>query len=364
MIRIRLLILCLTCSVMNYAQNLNLVTTLDNAVEETSGLIYFDNRLITHNDSGGDAALYEINTGNGAISRTVSIQDATNTDWEDICDDENYIYIGDFGNNNGNRTNLRIYKILKTDYLNNTVVTPEVIRFSYADQTDFTAAPQNTNYDGEALISYGEDLFVFTKNWKDGRTNIYKIPKTAGTHDAERVDSFDSQGLVTGGSYNVLSEKVVLTGYAGITPFIIELTGFSNGQFSNGVIDRYNVSTPSSYSFQIEAITHFNENDYYLSAEQNVLGKTSLYSISAKTLSVGIHQLNPEHLFPNPVKDILNIDYDADIEKTEIYDYLGKKVFEDHSNKKSLGIKNLAKGIYVLKLYSQRGSVSMKFIKE
>ncbi len=360
----RLLILFLTCSVMNYAQNLNLVTTLDNSVDETSGLIFFDSRLITHNDSGGDAALYEINTNSGAVSRTVTIKDASNTDWEDICEDENYIYIGDFGNNNGNRTNLRIYKILKTDYLNNAEVTPELIRFSYADQTDFTAAPQNTNYDAEALISFGENLFIFTKNWKDGQTNIYKIPKAPGTYSADRVDSFDAQGLVTAGSYNKLSEKVVLTGYAGITPFIIELAGFSNGKFSNGVIDRYNVSTPTSYSFQIEAVTYFNENEYYISAEQNALGKTSLYSISAKTLSVGIHQLNPEHLFPNPVKDLLTIDSDADIEKTEIYDYLGKKVFEDRSNKKTLAVKNLAKGIYVLKLYSQSGSVSMKFIKE
>lgn len=360
----RLLTMCLTCSVLGYAQNLNLVTTMDDLVQETSGLVFFDSRLITHNDSGGEAALYEINTNNGVVSRTVEIKDASNTDWEDICDDENYIYIGDFGNNNGNRTNLRIYKILKTDYLNNAEVTAEVIRFSYADQTDFSAAPQNTNYDAEAIISYGENLFVFTKNWKDGRTNIYKIPKAAGTYSVERVDSFDAQGLVTAGSYNILSEKVMLTGYAGITPFIIELTGFSNGKFSNGVIDRYNVSTPTTYSFQIEAVTYFNENEYYISAEKNALGNTSLYSVSAKTLSVGIHQLNPEHLFPNPVKEFLNIDSDADIEKTEIYDYLGKKVFEDHSNKKTLGIKNLSKGIYVLKLYSQNGSVSMKFIKE
>ncbi len=82
-------------------------------IAETSGLVFFDNRLITHNDSGGMNALYEINTGTGNISRTVTIQNATNVDWEDICTDNDYIYIGDFGNNNGNRTNLKIYKVIE-----------------------------------------------------------------------------------------------------------------------------------------------------------------------------------------------------------------------------------------------------------
>ena len=60
-------------------------------------------------------ALYELNVTNGNVSRTVTIQNAANVDWEDICTDDDYIYIGDFGNNSGNRTNLRIYKVLKSD---------------------------------------------------------------------------------------------------------------------------------------------------------------------------------------------------------------------------------------------------------
>ncbi|MCF6223589.1 MAG: hypothetical protein L3J34_07665 [Flavobacteriaceae bacterium] len=36
------------------------ITNLDNLISETSGLINFNGRLITHNDSGGKPSLYEI----------------------------------------------------------------------------------------------------------------------------------------------------------------------------------------------------------------------------------------------------------------------------------------------------------------
>ncbi|MCD6544741.1 MAG: hypothetical protein J7K34_09555 [Flavobacteriaceae bacterium] len=68
-----------------------------------SGIINFDGRIITHNDSGGEHALYEIDILNGSVKRTVIIKNAQNKDWEDICQDDNFIYICDIGNNSNNR---------------------------------------------------------------------------------------------------------------------------------------------------------------------------------------------------------------------------------------------------------------------
>lgn len=190
-----------------FSQDLSKETNLNDAISETSGLIYVDDRLITHNDSGGLNALFEIDVNDGTVSRTVTIENAVNRDWEDICHDEGYIYIGDFGNNNGNRTDLRIYKVKKTDYLGGNSVNAELIEFSYQDQNDFTSSPNNTNFDAEALISFGDDLYVFTKNWVDQRSNIYKVSKTPGEYVAERIDEFDAKGLITGGTYNTQAKK-------------------------------------------------------------------------------------------------------------------------------------------------------------
>src|SRR5690606_14700262 len=78
------------------------------ALDETSGLLFYNNTFITHTDSGGKAELYEVNPTTGAITRTVEITNATNGDWEDIAQDSTHIYIGDIGNNSGDRTDLKI----------------------------------------------------------------------------------------------------------------------------------------------------------------------------------------------------------------------------------------------------------------
>ena len=112
-------------------------------MEETSGLLYYNNKIITHNDSGNDANLYEIDPENGEITRVVTVANATNIDWEDLGQDDTYIYIADIGNNNGNREDLKIYKILKSDFISSTNVTSQEITFSYEDQTDFSSQPNN-----------------------------------------------------------------------------------------------------------------------------------------------------------------------------------------------------------------------------
>lgn len=76
-----------------HGQQISLVTTLESFIEESSGLIYLDGKLITHNDSGGNPTLYELDDVSGNITRSVVIENATNTDWEDICHDDAYIYI-------------------------------------------------------------------------------------------------------------------------------------------------------------------------------------------------------------------------------------------------------------------------------
>ena len=124
---------------------------LPDDVFETSGLLFFNDQIVTHNDSGGAPVLFEIDTVSRQITRTVTITNATNMDWEALTQDEDYIYIGDFGNNVGIRQDLTIYRIAKEDYLDNDTATAETIFFSYEDQTDFTDTG-NSDWDAEAFF--------------------------------------------------------------------------------------------------------------------------------------------------------------------------------------------------------------------
>ena len=84
------------------AQTIIYKTRLPKQIDETSGLEFFKDTFLTHNDSGGKASLYAFNEA-GIILKEYSIMGAENIDWEDIAQDENYIYISDTGNNKGKR---------------------------------------------------------------------------------------------------------------------------------------------------------------------------------------------------------------------------------------------------------------------
>ena len=127
------------------------IAFLPNSVIETSGLIFLNDKLITHNDSGNEPALFELDTVSGEITRKVIVRNATNVDWEDICFDDAYIYIGDIGNNSGSRTDLKIYRVSIDNYFEtaNDTVSADTIHFNYGGQFDFTPGSNQTNYEGK-----------------------------------------------------------------------------------------------------------------------------------------------------------------------------------------------------------------------
>lgn len=69
-------------------------------------------------------------------------------------------------------------------------------------------------------------------------------------------------------------------------------------------------------------------------------------------------------LYPNPVKDILSINATTTvIEQVEIYSVLGKKVKEINADFNKVNINNLPTGVYVVKIYSEKGITAKKLIK-
>ena len=166
-----------SCTYNNISITPVLNSDLSSTVNETSGLLWWNNQVWTHNDSGGETDLYTIDSTNGNIIKTIAFTKGNNVDWEDIAQDDKFFYVGDFGNNkNGNRTNLRIYRVKKSDLKTLTTVKPSIIKFSYSDQTDFTPkGNNNTNFDCEALIAYGDSLFLFSKDSVDNKTRLYQL---------------------------------------------------------------------------------------------------------------------------------------------------------------------------------------------
>lgn len=64
-------------------------------------------------------------------------------------------------------------------------------------------------------------------------------------------------------------------------------------------------------------------------------------------------------IYPNPVKDILNISVD-DIVNNKLYNVNGQLVLE--SNQKTLNLSDFEKGIYILKITTQKGVIERKIV--
>jgi len=188
--------------------------TLASTVSESSGLLYTGGSVWTHNDSGNSATLFRVDSVSGQVLQQVAISNFPNTDWEDLAASAQYVYIGDVGNNNGDRRDLRILRVAKTDLgASAATATAQAINFSYPDQTDFTPRSNAHNFDCEAFFFANDSLHLFTKNWLDLQTRYYTVPATPGTHVAHLKGTFNVNGLVTAATLNPAGTTAALLGY-------------------------------------------------------------------------------------------------------------------------------------------------------
>ncbi len=239
-------------------------------VRETSGLVFFDNLLWTHNDSGHLPVLYALDTATNEIVRRLTLSNAKNVDWEEITMDDNYLYIGDFGNNAGARKNLVIYRLKLEKLLAkaDTSVTAEKIYFSYPDQESFERS-RTHNFDCEAFIAHDGNLYLFTKNRGDQQTKLYRLPALPGEYVAEYLDSFDSKGLITASAYNAEANELVLLGYVNQvwTPFMWILYDFEAPDFFGG--NKRRIDFINLVTTQTEGICYVEGKELMISAEQS-----------------------------------------------------------------------------------------------
>jgi hypothetical protein len=357
---------------------------LPETVKETSGLLFFNNKLWTFNDSGGSAELFAIDTATAQVVQTINIANVTNNDWEGIALDDNYIYIGDFGNNAGVRKDLVIYRISREDIplYENVSLMAEKIFFSYPDQSSFERS-RTHNFDCEAMICAGENIFLFSKNRGDNKTKLYRLPKKPGIYVAELLETFDAKGLVTGADINEDENEIILTGYTNKTylPFVWLLFDFIDYNFFSGNkrrIDLVNLTTT-----QVEGVTYLNEKQALISAENSPTFSARAFRFSSdqwtnrlSTTSVGKSSKSFELILAeNPVQNnTLRIKIDKkmkNIVRINVFDHAGKIAISEKVNAKlykpegyfEIETDSLKQGNYTVNVYSKKMVFSTTFIQ-
>ena len=98
---------------------------------------------------------------------------------------------------------------------------------------------------------------------------------------------------------------------------------------------------------------------------------SAILSISNSHTVFDKNQQSMYKVYPNPIKNFVTIEntLNQPIEKLEIYDITGQKLGEvenDSSNPKSISttLEYLSSGIYLIKVYSNNKSETIKVIKD
>ena len=240
-------------------------------INETSGLEYYGDNFLTHNDSGGKTILYEFNKG-GKIVYEYTINDCgVNNDWEDITADNENIYVANSGNNYGTRQNLAVLILDKESDFECT----GQIQFKYKNQVNF----ENRNrhpYDSEGIISVGDELILFSKDRENLMTELYSLPKIPGSYEIEPIHSYPVNSLITGADYNDKLKLVALVGYDfNWNQYFYKISNFDLSNLGQTVIEKFKIPVGKA---QIEAVKIIDESSFWITSEDEGNGFPRLFN--------------------------------------------------------------------------------------
>ena len=359
---------------------------LDSRLSGTSTLFFWNGDLWTSNDHG-DMGIFSLDTLNGTIKDSVKGCLHFN-DMEEMTQDDEYFYFGDFGNNHERlRNDLRILRLHKSD-LTRGICRFDTIAFSYSGYDPAGAGARRlptTDYDCEAMVAAGDSLFLFTKQWSSRRTTCFALPKEPGSYTALPRFTLDVDGLVTGACHTArvtpegTRQVLALCGYSLLLqPFVFLMYGFDGTAFDQGHRNRLTLNRP--IGTQTEAIASADGLHYWLTNEAfsrfGISQPAQLLSIDLSPLLGGY--LSPDSsnaavpavtnreeepaVHPNPTDGTLNINI-PDVERVEVLDSSGRLLLSTASP--TLDLRKLDAGTYLLRITTRQGNVvSRKVIKQ
>ena len=253
---------------------------LPKIINETSGLEFYNNNFITHNDSGGEPSLYVFNE-MGEVIETIGLNknpdfEIENNDWEDITNDNEYLFVADTGNNFGNRDNLNIIRVSKgTDFM-----VDGIIEISYSDQESFFPRPKH-KYDAEAIIVIEDKIALFSKDRENLNTDLYLVNKNQnGSQILTSEVSYDVNTLITGGDYDEDRNLLALVSYnSNGNQYLILFKNFELNNLENNTFKKFKIPLEQA---QIEAVKIIDEKTFWVTSEDEGVGSPFMYKIQVK----------------------------------------------------------------------------------
>lgn len=252
--------------------------SLTTQVAETSGLACVNHQLWTLNDSGNAAEIYQLSE-RGDVKARVPLA-LKNIDWEAITAHGNTVFIGDIGNNSGQRDELFLHRFS----LQGTQVQHlQSFTIKYPNKPATALSPYAHDFDAEALVALdGQHLLLFSKSWASGISHVYKISlgPAQGSTMQWVADIEGLPGLITDATRIAGSEDFQVVGYMNYRSNLLQfMFNQEFSAFTARISKDFKVieSHPLAHQGQVEAVSLCQQR-FWFTAEQYQQQPAQLWS--------------------------------------------------------------------------------------
>jgi len=185
-------------------------------LEEVSGLVAsqrYPNRLYVQTDSGGEAAVFVLDTLGNELGR-LDLSGLKNRDWEDIAigpgpNGSSYIYVAEIGDNEAKYEEIYLYRFTE----------PELLQAIPSDAIDQVRLQYpGGSKDAETLLADPISGTLFLVSKREPKNALYQVPATAfekGSGTLEKVHEFDFNSSV-GGDISKDGSQILIKTYLAV----------------------------------------------------------------------------------------------------------------------------------------------------
>ena len=260
-----------------------------------------------------------------------------------------------------------------TTVVNFSTLSPVPTGLAVSNITDQSALATWTAV-GSATSWQVEYKLVSSVNWTTGTANTTSFPMTGLQSNANyevRVKALCSP------NESAFTTPVPFTTLGGQVTYTITATAFGNGTITPSGTVTVNQGESQTFNFTPD------QNHLIVSVLVDgtpIVGTPSTYTFSNVIanhtihvdFSVGINEnelAQLVELFPNPTTSIIELRLKTDdlhIKECKVFDMYGKlmRVIPIHAETTSIDVTDFASGVYFVRMESERGTISKKFVKK
>lgn len=260
---------------MAYAAPATLCTIADVRLTEISGIApsrLRDGLYWFHNDSGGDAALFAIDT-TGVTRAVCTLTGTTNRDWEDLAsvvlEGKAWLYVGDIGDNDKKYSSVTVSRIpeppVGTEWRDSALVAAaESAVFRYPDGARDCEALMVDPRDGRIFLldKSGTSCGVYAASWP-GNGNEAELQRVATFRPPFE---FSLWRLVTGADINPDTRRVAVRTYSTVLEYVAPAGTAPAALFDSTAA--FSISTPGLT--QAEAVCYSRDGRDILTTSEGV----------------------------------------------------------------------------------------------